>query len=270
MSILASGIPKIKDYESVLASPLYKEMLQFSDEFSKRHEQDLSYFQKFWVKDPLRQWSRSWEYPYVFQCLTQKMKAGASVVDAGSGLTFFPFFVAKKLNCQVICVDTQAEFLNPMHSISKREGLEVSYLQNDIRRIDLPDKSQAALYCISVLEHTQNYEEIIKEFRRCLKPTAPLIVTFDICPSGVADIDLKKSKDLVNSLNPLNFYRYIEEIDRLPEEYSEVISTNYAKTHRPQSLPWRWPHLSAFKAGVKSRKLKTFIDLTFCCVSSEN
>jgi hypothetical protein len=61
-----------------------------------------------WPRQPLFTWSRVWEYPFVYHHLQYfRGKCGnslAPIVDLGSGVTFFPFAVAR-LGYQVICVD---------------------------------------------------------------------------------------------------------------------------------------------------------------------
>ncbi len=62
-----------------------------------------------WPRDPLHDWARVWEYPYVYYHLAAWMKTLPQdykplVADVGSGDTFFPFSIAK-LGYQVICTD---------------------------------------------------------------------------------------------------------------------------------------------------------------------
>jgi hypothetical protein len=44
-----------------------------------------------WARDPLHQLSRQFEYPYAFERLLETSKTGKKVLDAGSGITFFPY-----------------------------------------------------------------------------------------------------------------------------------------------------------------------------------
>src|SRR5688572_13728178 len=61
-----------------------------------------------WPRDPLRTWSRLWEYPYAYHHLERviaERPAGSSrLVDVGSGVTFFTFSAAR-LGFHVTCLD---------------------------------------------------------------------------------------------------------------------------------------------------------------------
>src|SRR5690606_20253176 len=64
---LSSGIPNVKDYENLARSGLFLDMEAFSSAFLIRNKQHLESYSKKWVPDPLHQWSRQWEYPFVYE-----------------------------------------------------------------------------------------------------------------------------------------------------------------------------------------------------------
>src|SRR5437867_6537571 len=83
----ANGYVILSDLESPERQLLYAEMEPWQDRFLRKTAQSQwrSWFS--WPPDPLRQWSRQWEYPYAFAGLSA-LKPGARLLDAGSGLTF--------------------------------------------------------------------------------------------------------------------------------------------------------------------------------------
>lgn len=140
-----------------------------------------------WPQDPLHDFSRVWEYPYIYYHLAAYLKTlpqdlNPVVADVGSGVTFFPFSLAK-IGYQVVCTD--------IDSICKRDlALARKFILHspgavDFRLTDgfnLPfeDSECDALYCISVLEHIPDFEKTIAEMYRILKPGGLCLITCDI------------------------------------------------------------------------------------------
>ncbi len=70
-------------------------------------------YRKKWPVDALHCWSRVWEYPFIYHHLREIRQAprrdiDITVVDYGSGITFFPFSVAQ-LGYNVICMDNDID-----------------------------------------------------------------------------------------------------------------------------------------------------------------
>ena len=95
------------------------------------------------------------------------------------------------------------------------------------------------IYCISVLEHTDSYPEIIEGFINLLRPGGKLVVTFDISLDGKRDISLDKAKVLFNTLTEnLNVDEGpLVEIDFAPD----CLTTLVARDLDPDCLPWKAP-----------------------------
>ena len=79
-------------------------MEAFSNRFTSIKRGYSAGYKYRWVIDPLYHWSRQWEYPFVYE----KIKSLASknpdlaILDAGSGFTFFPFYLASQFDIVVI------------------------------------------------------------------------------------------------------------------------------------------------------------------------
>jgi len=140
-----------------------------------------------WPRDPLHNFIRVWEYPFVYHQLNSYRGGirGHSlplIVDLGSGATFFPFAIAR-LGYSVIAVDADARAKSSMDraigAVSTGTG-EVTSLLSDARSIALETESVDGVYCISVLEHIPDFEAVISEVRRILRPGGLFVLTFDV------------------------------------------------------------------------------------------
>lgn len=159
-----------------------------------------------WPRDPLHTWSRVWEYPYVFHQLynLRRNKEGGDllkVADIGSGVTFFPFSVAR-LGYDVTCIDIDpvcaVDIPVAGKAIEHKPGhVDVGLIMNG--RIPLDDCSQDAVYCISVLEHVQDFQQTISEIYRILKPGGVFILTVDIDLRGDFELGVDDFSKLQNS-----------------------------------------------------------------------
>ena len=54
-----------------LAGELFRRMLSYDSDFVARHGREICGAATRWASQPMLQWSRRWEYPYVFQRLEE-------------------------------------------------------------------------------------------------------------------------------------------------------------------------------------------------------
>ena len=150
-----------------------------------------------WPRDSLHDFSRVWEYPYVYHHLATFQKTLPQdpkpvVADVGSGVTFFPFALAK-IGYQVVCTDIDPICRKDLALAS--ECVPHSPGTVDFRLIEstvLPfgDSECDALYCVSVLEHIPDFEKTIAEMYRILKPGGLCLLTCDINLQPEDDLQL--------------------------------------------------------------------------------
>lgn len=156
--------------------------------------------------DPLHQWSRVWEYPYVYYHLSKirsefrlKNKFGR-VVDFGSGVSFFPFSVAQ-LGFHVNCIDidpvVQNDILHARQVVDACPGKIEFYLSNG-EELPFEKDSIDIIYSISVLEHIDAFEKIFIELARIIAPGGVLILTFDLAGSGEGELKVQRYQRLRN------------------------------------------------------------------------
>lgn len=239
---LYSGIPKESDYRKLVTSRMYLDMDEFSAQFLEENIHVLSGYSSKWVANPIRQWSRKWEYPYVFERISSliEQKDSATILDAGSGISFFPFYVLSKYpNADVHCVDYDPVLVDVYSSINQKSGQKVTFRKSDLRSLTYPSGMFDLIYSVSVLEHTNSYSEIIKGFYDLLAPGGILAVTFDLSLDGKRNVSIEKARDLLGSLTSIlgENDEPSPEIDIAPESLTTLI----ARDIDPDCLPWKAP-----------------------------
>lgn len=197
---LESGIPTAKAYADCVASPLFKGLEEYSDAFLRRNRAHLLWYSIRWSEDPLNHPTRRWEYPFARARLGRAN--GRRILDAGSGITFFPYFLMESNpGLTVTCCDRDSYIGEVYSKINRNQASKVAFEQCDLAALPFPDGSFDGIYCISVLEHTANRAEIVREFRRVLRPGGQLVVTFDISLDGTKDIPVDDAKTLLALLS---------------------------------------------------------------------
>jgi len=189
-----SGIAALSDLRSDAWRSIYS-LLEKEQETFLAQEDRFRSPQYKWPRDPLHTWSRVWEYPYVYQNLQRWRECGQEstnprAVDVGSGVTFFPFSVAR-LGYHVTGVD-----IDPVVGIDLPKAAEiidhgpgeVDCRVCDDSRLPFADHEVDVVYSISVLEHIPDIEHAIKEVFRVLKPNGLFILTIDLDLCGYMEI----------------------------------------------------------------------------------
>ena len=103
----------------------------------------------------------------------------------------------------VIAVDADSRVASSLGravgSVSARGGAVASLL-SDARSIALETESVDCVYCVSVLEHVPDFESVISEIRRILRPAGILVLTFDIDMRGNWELGPTSYQRLRNAL----------------------------------------------------------------------
>ena len=161
-----------------------------------------------WPRDALHAWSRIWEYPYVYHHIRQWLNGRAArpspcVVDVGSGVTFFPFAVSQ-LGCRTVCTDIDPlcgkDLQRAIPMVPNGAGrVEFRLIQQ--QPLPMADGEADLVYCLSVLEHIPNFEAVIQDMHRALKPGGRLILTIDISWRPDEAISAQRYADLRQALD---------------------------------------------------------------------
>lgn len=246
--MLPRGYPPLDVYEEVPELPLFREMRAFADAFVRGNEEALDGYAVKWSRDPLHRWSRRWEYLFVTEQVgaERERRSGAMrVLDAGSGLTFFPHWLAHTYpGVAVECPDRDPQVEAAAEALQAPAQDTVSYSTRDLASLAYPDASFALVSCVSVLEHTRNREAIIAELARVLEPGGVAVLTFDISPDGRWEIPRSEAAgllaDLREHLTPEDDYETL----LMDFDADAMLTTEWARDHDPSLLPWKYPHPS--------------------------
>ena len=262
------GFPQNKDYMDLLESDVFKNMEIFSNTFINANGKILGNYMKKWVQDPLHQWSRQWEYPFIFSRIKDSIEhvEEPKILDAGSGITFFSYYLNELFpKAKIDCCDYDKTLDIKYNGINEATGSEIKFSSGDLRKLPYENNNFNLIYCISVLEHTDEYEKIIEEFKRVLKPGGTLLVTFDVSIDGSRDISVEKGKQLVRSLE--NHFSKDSEV--LFEFGDDLFTTYSVKDVNKDLLPWRLPaFVYRLKALIKKEKFSVWPpNLTVFCLT---
>jgi ubiquinone/menaquinone biosynthesis C-methylase UbiE len=266
------GIPLQDDYKKIISSKNFKDMEKFSEFFISIYKEDLQEYIYKWVEDPLHQWSRQWEYPYVYSkimhVVNKHNNVNINILDAGSGATFFPYFLKKKINdSSIFCCDNDISLKNVYQKINDKIKGPLKFSNSDLRDLKFENESLDIIYCVSVIEHTKNYEKVVKEFYRVLKFGGSLIVTFDISIDGLHDISIDRANSLLSFFENIFKDDYLAKIDlRSDLKVSEIFTTITANNMNKKLLPWKRFSFSRIKLFIKNMKYSPFPPLltVFC------
>ena len=255
---LRSGVPLISELDQLKGDPYYSQITTYSRDFLARHANALAGYGRLWGQDPFKLWSRRWEYPFAAQQTIEYGKAhpGAiKVIDAGSGVTFFPYFVCDHLPAaQVICIDSNPSYPPMFGAINQSTpGSRVSFVNGMLQKLQMADSSADVICCISVLEHTDNYGEIVREFARVLKRGGLLVLTFDLSLDGKFELRKDVAQDLLANVSEFFDTRGVpieQELGRMSDR-DQILSTDHVKRTEPELLPWRFPMAKAVHDLIK-------------------
>lgn len=128
--------------------------------------------------DALAHFSRQWEYPYTWANLGPPGR----VLDAGSGITFFPFLLSAA-GFTVECCDLDESLGLPerYRTAAAATGCDVVFTACSLTDLPHADASVDAAVCLSVLEHTgPDGVHIVRELARVIRPGGRLVVTCDV------------------------------------------------------------------------------------------
>lgn len=270
MSEFPSGLVPRSLYQDVESTLTYQSMRRFSDCFLEANATSLSDYGRLWSPDPLANWSRRWEYPFVGSRLVDIVEPGNRWLDAGAGITFLPFWVQQSVpELQISCLDANPEFPAVFRQLTARNSAEVAYLTGDLAETRLPNDLFDVISCVSVMEHLPEPVAALAEMHRLLAPGGHLLLTFDIGLDAFADLT-PPALDRCLSFLVEHFDDAENRLVKLSESAYrayEWVDTYWISEHWPDRLPWRYPRLSVLKTALKKGRfsLKPMKSLTFSC-----
>lgn len=259
MTSISSGIPRRADVDRLLATSLYKQYTDYNAAFLKKHDAALAKYGRHWGQDPFGMWSRRFEYPYVGEKILAfarpQQDRDFRILDAGSGVTFFDYYLCDQLpRASVVCVDYDTSYHQMFADINaSTPGSRVSFVEAALQKLPHADGSFDSLCCLSVLEHTDNYAQIVKEFARVVRAGGQLVLTFDLSLDGKFPLSRAQASDLLVHVSE---YFAAQEIDPQAElaamdRPDELLTTDHVKQTAPHLLPWKYPLLKGVHDLIK-------------------
>ena len=125
-------------------------------------------------------------------------------------------------------------------SLNHNMNGDIEFSTADIRMLPYDDRSFDLVYCVSVLEHTDSYEDILDELSR-VSNGGRLAITFDVSLDGTRDVRMEDLDRLLKVLAVAfekgpDFHRTV----KLQLSNPAIVTTH---TVDPDLLPRRGPPL---------------------------
>ncbi|HPF37510.1 MAG TPA: class I SAM-dependent methyltransferase [Phycisphaerae bacterium] len=266
------GLATISQHKAASDSRLMADLREFSRRFRESHGTSSGPTAPYWRYDPMDHGMRRWEYPFLAErVLAMGADAPLRMLDAGAGMTCVPWYFADRLpNATVDACDMDPPLPAMYDTINAKSKRGVRFTDADLRKLPYDDATFDLIFCMSVLEHTDEYDRIIREFRRALRPGGALIVTFDISLDGRTDIEVSRAEKLIESLathfDGVPTDALIPLAERL--KISELLTTDHLRKTSPELLPWHMTPRMFFGALRRFQLPKTpFFSITVCGLS---
>lgn len=145
--------------------------------------QDWNITTKVYLDMGFAHWSRKWEYPWVIR--QGKFERHHKVLDVGGCMSILPYRMVELCD-DVTVLDPDKESWERFsqtitHKLRCRNSrYSLRYEEGVASKIPYSDESFDRVMCISVLEHTPDPIEGVKEMLRVLAPGGKLILTIDV------------------------------------------------------------------------------------------
>jgi SAM-dependent methyltransferase len=183
--------------------------------------------------DALGHFTRQWEYPYAWANVASTR---GRFLDAGSGVTFFPFVFAAG-GFEVVCCDADTDALGYRERFERARtltGCPVRYTECLLEEMPYPDGFFDAAACISVLEHVPDSRAaVVESLARVVRPGGRVVITCDIDLRRADSLLLEDASDLL-----VEFGRHFEHAFPLDLRRPPALLTSESFLH---SSPWRLP-----------------------------
>ncbi len=267
---LPDGVPFQDEYDTLCRSADFRDMAAFSETFLERNRGVLGgYIAKWGAANPFRSWSRQWEYPYVLGKVAElvRVRPRARILDAGSGATFMPFYLGHCFEgTTVACCDTDHTLTDVFSSLNNNMNGDIEFSTADIRALPYDARSFDLVYCVSVLEHTDSYEDILEELSRVSRG-GRVAITFDVSLDGTRDMRMEDLNRLLKVLEA-TFEMGPDVRGTVKSQLSNpaIVTTS---TVSSDLHPWKGPSfLHRLKSSLSNRRLVQWPPLlTVCCLS---
>ena len=130
-------------------------------------------------------WSKVWEYPWIWQYLSSLHFPDLRILDIGSEISPMPWFLAS-LGAEVWMTETDPAHLAKWEELKEAHDLAIHWdLISGPEGLPMADETFDVVTSFSVIEHIEDKESALDEAVRVLKPKGLFCLTFDICEASL-------------------------------------------------------------------------------------
>jgi SAM-dependent methyltransferase len=115
-----------------------------------------------------------WHEHWHRYCLVQPLARGLSVLDAACGEGYGSYILARGAR-EVVGIDIAADAV--AHARSRYIAPNLRYVEGSCTALPLPDASIDLVVSFETIEHLQEQQEMLAEFRRILAPAGVLVIS---------------------------------------------------------------------------------------------
>jgi SAM-dependent methyltransferase len=145
--------------------------MEFKNEFIKYSPEELEGTRKYL-------WRKRFQ-PILYDFL--ELKDGMKILDIGCGTGFFTRMLASQINGEVIGIDIDEELLEIANKLTKKEGLNVKYLKQNVYKLEFDDDYFDLVTSHIVLCNLKDTKMALLEMKRVSKDK---IVAIEPCNSS--------------------------------------------------------------------------------------
>ena len=128
-------------------------------------------------------WSKVWEYPWVWKYLSHLHFPGLKVLDIGSEISPMPWFLAS-LGAEVWMTETDPTHFSKWKELKEANDFAVHWDLLSGPDLPMADEIFDLVTSFSVIEHIEDKQSALDEALRVLKPGGLFCLTFDICEAS--------------------------------------------------------------------------------------
>lgn len=221
------GVATMQDYKKNVQTCLYHVLEKYSNDWMDLHRGTMGKYAEKWVKDPFHWWSRTYEYVFHVKYVTEELDrlqqgrggggdAAIQVLDAGAGTDFISWYLLEEWPSSRPSDGTASIYLtaadydekngnhhaeiNERYTTAGKPWVNTHFVQTALQKMPFQDAQFDVLFCVSVLEHTDDYKSIVEEFHRVVKPGGLVVLTFDINLEDTGKVSPARAQNLLDLL----------------------------------------------------------------------
>ncbi len=128
-------------------------------------------------------WSKVWEYPWIWQYLSSLHFPDLKILDIGSEISPMPWFFAS-LGAEVWMTETDSTHLPKWKELKIAHDFAVHWDLLSGPGLPMADETFDLVTSFSVIEHIEDKQSALDEALRVLKPGGLFCLTFDVCEAS--------------------------------------------------------------------------------------